>query len=977
MQSLLTALRKAAPSTVWSAGSELARTGTVWLERSSEEEIVLRVRAPGWEVPPTAVLYPEDQEWTCDCAGSDPCPHVVAAALAVHQARQRGEALPSLHNVQTRLGYRLQVNEQTLTVVRCLVHSDGREEPLRDPLTSLLADPTRSSTVLATEADLKIERTLERWQHQPSAFECITTLLGILSDCQDVKFEGQPVRTSNEVILPRAVIDDYEGGFSLRIECDPSVTAVVARGVVRCDSTLHPLGARDLTGDLLEKLPIVRTFATRDVAELVLDILPALSERIPVTVRTQRLPSKDPVARPRIHMEFNTRQHTLSVLPMIVYGDPPQARIEGHRMVYLSGAVPVRDLAAERELVTRLRDELNMVPGRFVHFDGQEAVRFATRLRAWAARHGDQTDPTLAFVHPRPVVPRFEIHDDRFELLFEIPDTDETHTAPSPRPSVDAQTVLRAWQDGLDLVPLIGGGWAPLPSDWLEKHGHQVADLLAARDEHGRIVPAALPSLARLCDELEHPRPPTLERLAPLLDDFQGIPHAPLPADLTATLRNYQRQGVDWLCFLRQAGLGAVLADDMGLGKTLQTLCAIDGRTLVISPRSVVYNWLEEIRRFRPALRVSLYHGPKRQLDPEADVVLTTYAILRTDIEVLSRQDWDTVVLDEAQAIKNPDSQVARAAYQLRGRFRLALSGTPVENRLDELWSIFHFTHPGLLGGRTDFLDRYARAIAEGNPEAARRLRNKIRPFVLRRRKQEVLPELPPRTDVVLYCELDEYERAVYNTVLLATRKEVLSQLHSGGSVLAALEALLRLRQAACHPDLVPGQKAFTSSKVSRLIEALEEAVADGHKALVFSQWTSLLDRVEPALHQAGISFVRLDGSTSDRASVVNEFQSPQGPPVLLISLKAGGTGLNLTAADHVFLLDPWWNPAVEDQAADRAHRIGQDKPVMVYHLVARDTVEERILELQHRKRSLVDTALAGTGHTYGISREELLALLD
>jgi SNF2 family DNA or RNA helicase len=247
---------------------------------------------------------------------------------------------------------------------------------------------------------------------------------------------------------------------------------------------------------------------------------------------------------------------------------------------------------------------------------------------------------------------------------------------------------------------------------------------------------------------------------------------------------------------------------------------------------------------------------------------------------------------------------------------------------------------------------------------------------VLRRTKAQVAPELPPRSEAVMLCELGETEREIYDAVRAATKRQVVQQLEAGGNVLAALEALLRLRQAACHPDLVPGQHADRSAKVERLLLALDQIVAGGHKALVFSQWTSLLDRVEPHLDEAGIPFTRLDGSTRDRQGVVASFQDSEGPPVMLLSLKAGGTGLNLTAADHVFLLDPWWNPAVEEQAADRAHRIGQDRPVMIYRLVAKDTVEERILLLQDQKRALAEAALGGADQAGGLTREDLLALL-
>jgi SNF2 family DNA or RNA helicase len=543
---------------------------------------------------------------------------------------------------------------------------------------------------------------------------------------------------------------------------------------------------------------------------------------------------------------------------------------------------------------------------------------------------------------------------------------------------VGAEAVLSAWQEGLGLVPIDGGGFAPLPEAWLAKHGHDLAALLAARANDGRLATHALPTLGRLCEDLDQPPPPGLERLAPLAETFERLPEAILPSDLTATLRHYQRVGVNWLSFLRSTGLGGILADDMGLGKTVEAMSVFGKKVLVVCPTSVLPNWRAELGRFRPGLRVGVYHGPARKFDDTADVTLTTYAILRLDSEDLSRRHFDTAVLDEAQAIKNPDSQVARAAFALNADFRLVMTGTPVENRLDELWSLMHFANRGLLGGRREFDADLARPIADGVAGAAQSLRQRIRPFVLRRRKAEVAPELPPRSEATLPITLDERERGLYDTIRAATQSELVAALGGGGKldVMKALEALLRLRQAACHPALLPGQKAATSSKVQALADALVNAAEDGHKALVFSQWTSLLDLIEPVLQQIGIPFVRLDGSTRDRSAVVEAFQADAGPPVMLISLKAGGTGLNLTAADHVFLCDPWWNPAVEDQAADRAHRIGQERPVMIYRLVAADTVEERILELQQRKRAIGEAALGDAAGAASLTREDLLALL-
>ncbi len=957
LKTLVARLRKRAMGPRWTAGAELARSGAVMLDRESDDEVVLAVRLADWPTPPTAVLYPESGEWACDCGGSDPCAHIVAAAVAYEGALTSGVALPAARSVASTLRYALSRGREGLVVERYAVAPDGGSTKL----TGTLSDaPVTLST---RDADADVDRLID-----PRARYDLDAILGALSRCDDVRAGDRSVKVSTEPALPRVSVEGSEKGLTVRVARDPAVTSEIAPGVALCGDIVRPLGATGLTGPSWASLPRVQKVSAAEVADFVLEALPTLRAQVDVEVRAS-IPAVRRDVKPRVAMNAALLPHLLSVTPAVVYGDPVSLRVEGARARYLGGTVYVRDREAEVSLVHRLRDELGLVPGVRTDLRGEDVGRFLARARTWSAG----ADIASSLFEDTAVTPRFELSDGGFDLSFELPRAEGDET---PSPKADAAAVLTAWREGLDVVPLDDGRWAPLPASWLREHGARVADLLAARDGDGKVARAMLPALGDLCDALERPRPPGLEGLRALAEGFEAIPAAALPDDLTATLRAYQRRGVDWLTFLRDAKMGALLADDMGLGKTLQTISALRGRALVVAPRSVIDNWEAEIKRFRPSLRVWVYHGPGRRFEARADVTLTTYAVLRLDAEALSKERWDTVVIDEAQAIKNPSSQTARAAYGLRGEFRVALSGTPVENRLEELWSLFHFTNPGLLGGRGDFDERYASPVASGDPDATARLRARVRPFMLRRLKRDVAPELPARTEVVLRVELDDAERAVYDAVRAATRDEVVEALRGGGNALVALEALLRLRQAACHAGLVPGQRADGSSKVSCLVDALETAAAEGHRALVFSQWTSLLDRVEPHLKGAGVSFTRLDGSTRDRGAVVEEFQSEGGPTAMLVSLKAGGTGLNLTAADHVFMLDPWWNPAVEDQAADRAHRIGQRRAVTVYRLVARDTVEERILTLQTKKRALAEAALDGADPAATLTRDDLLELL-
>ncbi|MFL5252759.1 MAG: SNF2-related protein [Rhodopila sp.] len=459
------------------------------------------------------------------------------------------------------------------------------------------------------------------------------------------------------------------------------------------------------------------------------------------------------------------------------------------------------------------------------------------------------------------------------------------------------------------------------------------------------------------------------------------IPEAPVPASFKASLRPYQQHGVNWLQHLRQNGLGGLLADDMGLGKTAQTIAHIaieqesgrlDCPVLVVVPTSLVPNWTAELARFAPHLRVTVLHGldrhERRRDLSEVHVAITTYTVLARDVEEMAAIDWHMVVLDEAQAIKSPGSKATHAVCRLQARQRLCLSGTPIENNLGELWSQFVFLMPGLLGPRKIFNRHFRSPIEkEGDPVRRAQLATRIRPFILRRTKAAVATELPPKHTILRRITLADDQRELYETIRASMHAKVKQGIAARGvaqSHILVLDALLKLRQVCCDPRLVKLPSATmtgTSSKLDDLLEMVCEMVAEGRRVLLFSQFTAMLDLIKPALAKAGIAFVELRGDTADRAEPVRRFEAGE-VPLFLISLKAGGRGLNLTSADTVIHYDPWWNPAVEDQASDRAHRIGQTKSVFVYKLIAADTVEERIVELQERKAALATLALSADG---------------
>jgi superfamily II DNA or RNA helicase len=559
--------------------------------------------------------------------------------------------------------------------------------------------------------------------------------------------------------------------------------------------------------------------------------------------------------------------------------------------------------------------------------------------------------------------------------------------------AVEQSDLIAAFESGSGLVKLADGSLGMIPPEWLA----QYAPVAKLGTRFGEITEEGIMRFTRsqglmlnaaLTDDRHLKADSGFMTFREKVREFEGVQTAKTPTGFRGKLRDYQKEGLTWLGFLQEFETGGILADDMGLGKTIQVLAFLLARSqeqkgqklpnLVVTPKSLAFNWTDEAERFAPGLKVIRYAGAGRtqrlQEIQEADLVVTTYGTLRTDIHKLREIEFDVAIVDEAQTIKNSKSQVAVACKKIRAKHRLALTGTPIENSIKDLLSILEYTNPGLLG-----LSPSSKEVAHDTQSMLART---LKPFMLRRTKEKVLTELPDKSEQVLFCEMSADEKMFYNAIRDKYRASLTEKIESegmGSSKLHVLEALLRLRQAACHSGLVdPRRKDEPSAKLQLLSNHIREVTQEGHKALVFSQFTSLLALVKTRLDEEGLTYEYLDGQTTDRKAPVERFQNDPNSKIFLISLKAGGTGLNLTAADYVFILDPWWNPAVEAQAIGRAHRMGQSQKVFAYRMIARGTVEEKILELQKTKKDLAESIISeDQDFLKKLSREDLEQLLS
>ncbi len=566
--------------------------------------------------------------------------------------------------------------------------------------------------------------------------------------------------------------------------------------------------------------------------------------------------------------------------------------------------------------------------------------------------------------------------------------------------SLPLERIWRAWLKGKRYVQLKDGSYASLPESWLEKLAHKlkVLGLDPTKAPKTQFKQFEAPALEALLEDVPNTHVDSFwSNLRESIRNFTEVEAIEAPRGLDATLRPYQLQGISYMNFLKNYGFGGILADEMGLGKTVQTLAFIQhmkntgatGPNLIVVPTSVLPNWDREASKFVPELVRVIVYGTRRENIFKkiggADLVITTYALLRRDMEELEKHEFNSIILDEAQNIKNPNTITARSVRQINAKMRLCLSGTPIENNLFELWSLFEFLMPGFLGSQHAFHRGIVKPIKDGDVETLDYLRSRVKPFILRRTKAEVVQDLPPKIENITYCALSDEQTELYAALAKKLREQVLADVDEKGmakSQMSILDALLKLRQICCHPRLLKlDMPGFTNNLTSGKFEAFKDMVIDlvegGHKVLIFSQFVQMLHIIRSWLQMTDIPFCYLDGSSKDRLEQVDRFNSSPEIPIFLISLKAGGTGLNLTSADYVIHYDPWWNPAVESQATDRAHRIGQKKQVFSYKLICENTVEEKILRLQDVKRGFAEAVIPDKDSWKSLTRDDLEMLFE
>lgn len=948
----------------WSRAVGLARQSEIAWLYDDEAGSHFSIRAHTGIASRKLRLDPAAQIWQCTCnSEEDPCTHVVATLIALRNKQIITQ------NSTWQIGYRFYLDDGgALRLTRFLSKDFTTTQPKNgletfDSLKDLIV---RRKDISIDAEDSRLDEIIEfakpfdDGSSQTSSHNSLRLSFPLLQASKRVFFDDQPV--SLKSIEGTSHIEVSRESNHYRIRAIPMALPTTQTNSEQDCALKELFPGLWLTNteliflsetDLPKMFRPPGTLIAQSKAEILFDqAIPQLAEKYEIQFRNVEPPTfVDEVPRLELKAE-PLGLDSVIIESSIVYGSPPLARLQAGKFESQHRSLlPRRKPELERKILDMLPRNLRESPR--LELSGARAVSMLSEF----LEHLADVRPVQHLLTTTSLVPHLgESSTSLLSLRLQDPEPDATE--------ISVSAAVGAFRRGEGVIKMPSGAWARIPVDWfkdIEKNDPTMLELLEQERVHTSSVPRVVQSLQRYQVEI----PAKWREFVGFLENPESLPEAQLPPNFQGTLRSYQRSGVSWLKCMQECHVGALLADDMGLGKTVQSICALESPSLIICPTSVLSGWCKQLRQFRPDLSINAYHGEARVLDLDSDVTVTTYGVLRRDIELLRSHPWNTLVLDEAHIIKNPYSRVSTAARQLPAVWRLALTGTPIENHIVDLWSQFEFLNPGFFPNYEQFQNWSHQRIA-----------NLAQPFIMRRTKDTVAADLPPKTEIILHCDLKDHERQLYSTVLQRAR-QTLSSETAASSTMQILEVLLRLRQICCHSGLVSQELRWKdSAKIELLMQSLEASIENKHPALVFSQWTSLLDIVEEHLIQRGIKFLRLDGSTKDRQAVIDQFQDESGPPVMLISLKAGGVGLTLTRAEHVYLTDPWWNPAVEEQAVDRAHRIGQTRPVFVYKLIAQNTVEEHVLNLQREKQAMIQDVL-GSQAEATVSADVMRSLLE
>jgi superfamily II DNA or RNA helicase len=926
-------IQKLSEKSQWSRAVDIARRGHITI-LGSEGSSSRIFRVPELGVAHQVELFLDDPDWTCDCdSEDDPCLHVMASAICY-----RNQAELKLTPESARLEYHLFESNGHLGMRREIHKSNGERQLLDYSLSGAVSSsrPYQPSKLDVT-IDAELRFTSAGILHATMA----DTLPKLLVDLPHLFYEGSQIKLHAQACGWRLSSVKFDRGYRVKLEQDPKALFWFSNGWVLYQDYLCAQQRLASLSEVVDVNSLRVGVILSDEAWLLF-----LSTKVPSIAKLVDVPQsltaglKMQPLNVSIDVASSVGGHSsLLFRSGLRYGDRYDIDQNNH-MTSVDGSMAIRRLADE----DKARDEffaffgLNL--GESYELETARAIDVATRIAKWRGEVRGEAWKQFLLIGDL----CFQWEDPAEEACF-------VSAGMETQPIKDVLACVDAGKNYLQKSGLLR-----IPKEWIEKYRSQLNGLI--QDTHSSVHPLLKKHIRQqIFSEISGGAPNYEAFVGKILSVKNALP-VTIRVDRTdVVLRPYQEVGINWMRELSQQGLGGILADDMGLGKTLQAILSIDVPALIVVPTTLLANWMREIRRFRPELSINRYHGSSRRW-VHADIVLTTYGVLRSERSTFLSQEWKHLVMDEGQLIKNHDSLAYQALTAVKARSRIVLSGTPVENRAEDLWALMSLVNPYFLGGIEEFRQRYLRVSEDRRRIQLVKLAEYVAPFLMRRKKVEVASDLPPRTEVIIRVSGDDVESESYQRLAVSARAAIGDK----NGALDILAWILKLRQHASDPSLINSEWQGLSAKMKVLMDRVGEAVQQGHKVLVFSQWTSLLDRIERRFQDAAISNLRIDGSRSaqQRASIVERFQEEGSEPVLIMSLKAGGVGLNLTAADHVFIVDPWWNPAAEDQAADRAHRIGQIRPVTIYKMITEGTIEEKIIELQQKKRDLMQTLVDG-----------------